>query len=83
MKFEPKDFEAFKPMIEETIKSCFIEQKNKDFEKQVFTVTQVKKMLGKSYNWVKSKIKDGTLKTTSDGEHISGKELNRYLGESE
>ncbi len=81
MKFEPKDFEIIEPIIKKTIDEYFIEKEKRDFEKQIFTVTQVKTMLGKSYNWVKSKIKDRTLKTTSDGEHISGKELNRYLGQ--
>jgi hypothetical protein len=81
MKFEPKDFEVFKPMIIETIKDCFNDQINQDFEKKLYSITQAQKILGMSYNWVSGKIKDGTLKTTSDGKYITGKELNRYLGQ--
>lgn len=81
MKFETSDFEILKPIIKETIDSYFIEKEKKEFEMKIFNITQAAEIFGKAYNWVSDRMKDGTLKTTSDGKHISGKEINRFLGQ--
>lgn len=83
MRLEQKDLEMFAPIIERTLKKYFDEKEKNEFEKRIFNITQTKEILGKTYNWVVDRIKDETLKTTSDGKYISGKEINRYLGENE
>jgi len=81
MKFEQKDFEFLPGMIQESIKNYFDKKEHKEFEKQTFNITETCKIINRSYNYVKDLITDGYLKTTSDGKFISGKEINRYLGE--
>lgn len=83
MRLEPTDLEMFAPIIERTLKNYFDKKNKNDFEKKIFNITQTKEILGKTYNWVADRIKDGTLKTTIDGKHVTGKEINRYLGENE
>lgn len=81
MKFETTDFEFLKPMIQESLESYFIKKEKNDFEMKLYNITQTAEMLHKTYNWVVARINDGTFKTTIDGKHITGKEINRYLGE--
>lgn len=80
MKLEPQDYESLEPIIYKSLTRYFKEHENNEFEKKIFNITQAAEQLGKSYNWVSERMKDGTLKTTSDGMYISGKEINRYLG---
>ena len=81
MKFEPKDFEIIEPIIKKSLDEYFREKEKNDFEKKLYSISEIQKILGMSYNWVAGKIKDGTLKTTSDGKFVTGKEINSYLGQ--
>lgn len=83
MRLEPTDLEMLAPIIKSTLEKFFNEKEKNDFEKKIFNITQTKEILGKTYGWVVNRIEDGTLKTTIDGKHITGKEINRYLGENE
>ena len=80
MKLEPQDFDILKPFIKESIVTTLTELSKKEFEKKIFNIKQASGLLGKSRNWVSDRMKNGTFITTSDGEYISGKEINRYLG---
>jgi len=80
MKLEKKDFEFLPEMIENTIEKYFNNSTNKEFEKKIFNIQQTANEIGKSYNFVVSLMKKGYLKTTKDGKHITGKEINNYLG---
>ncbi len=80
MKLEKKDFEFLPGLIYESIENYFDNKEKKGFEKKIFNISETAKEIGKSYNFVSSLMKKGYLKTTKDGKHISGKEINRYLG---
>jgi len=81
MKLEKQDFEFLQPMINKGIETYFNTKENKAFEKKIFNITETAKEIGKSYNFVVSLIKKGYLKTTKDGKHTSGKEINNFLND--
>lgn len=80
MKLESNDFDILKPFIKESIVTTLTELNKQEFEKKIYNYTQTAEIMGKSYNWVTDRIKDETLKATTDGKYITGKEINRYLG---
>jgi len=81
MKFEIQDLAILKDFIKESVKEEFETHREKEFEKRIYNISETAKILKKSYNYVSNQIKSGNLKPTADGKHISGKEINRYLGE--
>ena len=80
MNLEKKDFEFLQPMIYKSIETYFKNKENADFEKQIFNKTQTAEKLGRSYGFITNLINAGYLKTTADGKHITGLEINNYLG---
>ena len=83
MIIEKKDFDFLPDMIKEIMEDLFNKRENNEYEKRIFNVQQTSNEIGKSYNFVVKLIKTGYLKTTTDGKHVTGKEINRYLGESD
>jgi len=60
------------------------EWKSKEFQKEYASIThnktEVAKIIGRSPKTVTKLIKDGTLKSTSDGCKVTRKALDEYLG---
>ena len=81
MIIEKKDFDFLPDMIKGIMEELYEKRENNEYEKRIFNIQQTSNELGKSYNFVVSLIKKGYLKTTKDSKHVSGKEINRYLGE--
>ncbi len=82
MKLEPQDFEILKPIIEQSIIKTLTNLQEKEYERKIFNFTQAAKEIGKSYNFTRNLVNKGFLKTTIDNEHITGKQINEYLGEN-
>lgn len=79
MKLEPQDSLSIEPVIYKSISRYFEKKEREDFEKKIFDIQQTANIMGKSYNWVDSRMKDCTLSASEDGEHVSGKVINKYL----
>ena len=50
---------------------------------QLFTISQVARKMGKSYDTIKRMVTQNRLKTTADGKYISQAEINNYLKRTE
>lgn len=46
---------------------------------KIHSISQTKRLLGKSYSTICRMIKDGRLEATEDGKYVSQKSLDRYL----
>ena len=79
MELEKKDFEFLQPMINQGIENYFKQKEKADFEKKIFNITQTAEIMGKTYNFVAGLMRKGYLKTTLDGKHLTGAEINNYL----
>lgn len=74
--------EDFKNIIEASVRKILKEEKDEEFEKQLFSINHVaKEILKISWSTLDKKIKAGFMKTTPDGKFIPGYEINRYLNE--
>lgn len=74
--------EEFIKGIEISLRKILREEKDEEFNKQLFSINHVaKEILKISWSTLDKKIKAGFIKTTPDGKFIPGYEINRYLNE--
>lgn len=70
-------------LVKQAVSEAFNQTKEKDFIKKTFNVKETAKVLNRSENYIRKIIHLGVLKTTADGKFITGKEINKYLGNYE
>ena len=73
--------EIFYKNIENAVRKVLTEKENKEFEKKLFNRKQASEMLNIHATTLTNKIIAGYLKTTADDKHITGLEINRFLGQ--
>jgi hypothetical protein len=67
-------------LIQNAVSQGVREAAEKEFESRIYSIKEVMEKTGKSYEYVKKKIRDGFLIPTADGKSVSGAELNKFLG---
>jgi len=81
IELEQLDKEELAEIVKASVSEVLKMKAEDNFEKQTFNIKDAAKILKRSENYLRKIVTQGILKTTSDGKFITGKELNRYLGE--
>lgn len=70
-------------LVKQAVSEAYNQTKEKDFNRKTYNIKETAGILNRSENYIRKIISQGVLKTTSDGKFITGKEINRYLGNHE
>lgn len=70
-------------LVKRAVSEAYSQTREKDFDRKTFNIKETAKILNRSENYIRKIIQQGVLKTTSDGKFITGKEINKYLGNDE
>lgn len=70
-------------LVKQAVSEAYSQTKESDFDRKTYNIKETAKILNRSENYIRKIISQGVLKTTSDGKFITGKEINRYLGNHE
>jgi hypothetical protein len=81
IQIEQLDRSELVELVKQSVNEALREKERTDFEKQTFNIKEAAEIIKKSDTHVRRLIRDGLLRTTADGKFVSGRELNRYLGE--
>lgn len=70
-------------LVMDSVFKAISKEKEDSFEKQTFNVKETAGILKRSEAYVRKMIGQGILKTTAEGKFVTGKEINKYLGNDE